>query len=40
MEEYKNWVYKILGIIFLIYICGECAAHYSLMENWIKLMCK
>ena len=26
MEEYKNWVYKILGIIFLIYICGECCS--------------
>ena len=26
MEEYKNWVYKILGIILLIYICGECCS--------------
>ena len=24
MEEYKGWAYKILGIILLIYICGEC----------------
>lgn len=26
MEEYKNWVYKIVGIIFLIYVCGECCS--------------
>mgnify|MGYP003485390546 CR=1 FL=1 len=29
MEEYKGWAGKILGIILLLYICGECCTLFS-----------